>query len=63
MSIVRELSFRGIGATTTLLNFVWIGFFLTGFLAAVVQLLQGDLTIFSRVLTGLFDTAKTGFEI
>ncbi len=46
-----------------MLNFVWIGFFLTGFLAAVVQLLQGDLTIFSRVLTGLFDTAKTGFEI
>ena len=46
-----------------MLNFVWIAFFLAGFLAALVQLLQGDLTIFSRVLTGLFDTAKTGFEI
>jgi spore maturation protein SpmA len=26
-------------------------------------LLQGDLDIFTRVLTGLFDTAKTGFDI
>jgi spore maturation protein SpmA len=45
------------------LNFIWIAFFLVGFLAALVQLVQGDLAIFSRVLTGLFDTAKTGFEI
>jgi len=45
------------------LNIIWIAFFLVGFLAALVQLLQGDLAIFSRVLTGLFDTAKTGFEI
>jgi hypothetical protein len=28
-----------------------------------VQTLQGDLEIFSRLLTGLFDTAKTGFDI
>ena len=46
-----------------MLNLIWITFFLVGFLAALVQLLQGDLAIFSRVLTGLFDTAKTGFEI
>jgi spore maturation protein SpmA len=45
------------------LNFIWIAFVLVGFLAAVTQLLQGDLDIFSRVLTGLFDTAKTGFDI
>jgi spore maturation protein SpmA len=31
--------------------------------AALVQTLQGDLQIFSRLLTGLFDTAKTGFDI
>ncbi len=46
-----------------MLNVIWIAFFLVGFLAALVQTLQGDLAVFSRVLTGLFDTAKTGFEI
>jgi len=47
----------------TLLNRIWVAFILVGFIAAVVQLLQGDLEIFTRVLTGLFDTAKTGFDI
>lgn len=46
-----------------MLNIIWTGFFLVGFLAALIQLAQGDLEIFSRILTGLFDTAKTGFEI
>ena len=46
-----------------MLNKIWVAFFLVGFLAALAQLLQGDLDIFSRVLTGLFDTAKTGFDI
>ncbi len=46
-----------------MLNLIWIAFILVGFVAAVVQLLQGDLDIFTRVLTGLFDTAKTGFDI
>jgi spore maturation protein SpmA len=46
-----------------MLNLIWVGFILVGFLAALVQTLQGDLEIFSRVLTGLFDAAKTGFEI
>jgi spore maturation protein SpmA len=45
------------------LNRLWIAFILLGFVAAVVQTLQGDLEVFSRVLTGLFDTAKTGFDI
>ena len=45
------------------LNFIWIGFILVGFGVAVVRLLQGDLAIFSQVLTGIFDTAKTGFDI
>jgi len=45
------------------LNRIWVAFILIGFVAAVVQLLQGDLEIFTRVLTGLFDTAKTGFDI
>ncbi len=46
-----------------MLNFIWIAFILVGFVAALAQALQGDLEIFSRVLTGLFDTAKTGFDI
>ena len=46
-----------------MLNRIWVAFILVGFVAALVQLLQGDLDIFSRVLTGLFDTAKTGFDI
>ena len=46
-----------------MLNRIWVAFFLVGFVAALAQLLQGDLDIFTRVLTGLFDTAKTGFDI
>ncbi|MFZ2268793.1 MAG: nucleoside recognition domain-containing protein [Azonexus sp.] len=46
-----------------MLNRVWVSFILVGFAAALLQLLQGDLEIFSRLLTGLFDTARTGFEI
>lgn len=45
------------------LNFIWIGFFLIGFAVALARLFQGDLTIFTQVLTGIFDTAKTGFDI
>jgi len=45
------------------LNRIWVAFILVGFVAAVAQLLQGDLDIFARVLNGLFDPAKTGFEI
>ncbi len=46
-----------------MLNRIWVAFILIGFVAAVAQLLQGDLDIFARVLNGLFDTAKTGFDI
>ncbi|HEY1090118.1 MAG TPA: nucleoside recognition domain-containing protein [Burkholderiaceae bacterium] len=45
------------------LNIVWIGFFLVGFAVALVRLFQGDLTIFTQMLTGIFDMAKTGFDI
>jgi spore maturation protein SpmA len=46
-----------------MLNRIWTAFILVGFVAALAQLLQGDLDIFARVLNGLFDTAKTGFDI
>jgi spore maturation protein SpmA len=45
------------------LNLVWVGFVLVGLGVALLRTLQGDLTIFSQVLTGLFDTARTGFDI
>jgi len=45
------------------LNVVWVGFILVGFVVALVKLAQGDLGIFTRVMTALFDTAKTGFDI
>ena len=46
-----------------MLNLIWVAFILVGFVAALAQALQGDLDIFARVLNGLFDSAKTGFEI
>jgi spore maturation protein SpmA len=45
------------------LNVVWIGFILVGFVVALLRLAQGDTLIFSKVLTALFDSAKTGFDI
>lgn len=45
------------------LNLVWLGFFLSAFITAVVQLVQGDLTVLPRLLTAMFDSAKTGFDI
>jgi len=45
------------------LNRIWVGFILIGFAAALAHLAQGDFDVFTRVLTGLFDTAKTGFDI
>ena len=45
------------------LNFVWLGFFVSAFLAALVQTVLGDFSVFPRLMTALFDAAKTGFEI
>ena len=45
------------------LNVIWVGFILIGFVVALVRLAQGDVAIFTKVLTALFDTAKTGFDI
>jgi len=46
-----------------ILNAIWVAFILIGFVVALVRLAQGDVAIFTKVLTGLFDTAKTGFDI
>ena len=45
------------------LNFVWLGFFVSAFLIALWQLLQGDLEAFSRLLAALFDAAQSGFAL
>ena len=45
------------------LNYVWLGFFLSAFVAALVQTVGGDLGAFPRQLEALFGAAKTGFEI
>jgi spore maturation protein SpmA len=43
------------------LNYIWSGFFLIGFIAAVAQfLLSGDTEIFKRIVDGTFDSARTG---
>ena len=45
------------------LNFVWLGFFLVSFVAACVRLIGGDTTVFPAMLTSLFDSSRTAFEI
>jgi len=41
------------------LNYIWTGFFLVGFLAALVQwLFLGDTEIFKRIVDGTFESAK-----
>ena len=43
------------------LNYIWSGFFLVGFLAAVLQwLFLGDTDIFKRIIDGTFETARMG---
>lgn len=50
-------------ARSMVLNWVWVGFILVGFAAALLRLAQGEVGIFGKVLTGLFDSARTGFDI
>jgi spore maturation protein SpmA len=46
------------------LNYIWIAFFLIGFLVAVVQLIfAGNTQIFNELVNAVFSNAKTGFEI
>ena len=42
-----------------MLNYIWCGFFLVGFVAALVQwLFLGDADIFKKVIDGTFDSAR-----
>ncbi|RYE77488.1 MAG: hypothetical protein EOO80_10665 [Oxalobacteraceae bacterium] len=41
------------------LNYIWIGFFLVGFIAALAQwIFLGDTEIFKRIIDGTFDSSK-----
>ncbi len=43
------------------LNYIWIGFFLVGFVAALAQLVFfGDTEVFKRIIDGTFESAKMG---
>ena len=49
---------------TMALNYIWIAFFLIGFVVAVIRLIFfGDTEIFSQIMQGVFSDAKNGFEI
>ena len=42
------------------LNYIWIGFFLVGFIAALAQwIFLGDTEIFKRIIDGTFDSSKS----
>lgn len=46
------------------LNYIWIAFFLIGFIVALVRLIFfGDTEIFSQIMQGAFNDARKGFEI
>lgn len=46
------------------LNYIWISFFVVGFLVALCQLIfLGNTDIFPEMVTAVFDSSKTGFEI
>ena len=43
------------------LTYIWTGFFLVGFVAALAQwLVLGDISVFKRIIDGTFDSAKVG---
>ncbi len=46
-----------------ILNYIWIAFFVVGFIVAVIKAFTGDTGILTEMLTGIFGSAKTGFEI
>jgi len=46
------------------LNYIWIGFFIVGFLFALIQLIfLGNTQVFNDLVTAVFSNARTGFEI
>jgi spore maturation protein SpmA len=60
---MRAATLARLQSRAMVLNAIWVAFILVGFAVALVKLFQGDVLVFSKILTGLFDTAKTGFDI
>ena len=60
--MVLFIIFR-IFATTMVLNYIWIAFFVIAFIFAIIGLLMGDTTIFPKIVDSTFDSSKNAFEI
>lgn len=46
------------------LNYIWVAFFAIGFIVAIITAaITGNADIMSNMMNGMFDSAKTGFEI
>lgn len=46
------------------LNYIWVAFFIIGFVVALFKvILEGDMSVFADMMNGMFDSAKTGFNI
>jgi spore maturation protein SpmA len=46
------------------LNYIWVGFFLSAFVIGIVKLvIFHDVEVFSNIINATFEYAKTGFEI
>ena len=51
-------------ASTMVLNYIWIAFFLIAFVVALVKLVFfGDATVFPAMMDSTFSSSKTAFEI
>ena len=47
-----------------LLNYIWAGFFIAGFVLGMIQwLFLGDTEVFARIMDAVFSRAKLGFEL
>lgn len=49
--------------TINMLNKIWAGFIITGFVAALIRAFTGDTTVFADIVGSTFTSAKTAFEI
>lgn len=46
------------------LNYIWIAFFLTAFVVALIRLVfLGDTQVFPEIINSTFNSSKTAFEI
>jgi len=46
------------------LNYIWVGFIIIAFIVALYKLIfEGDMNVFTEIISSTFSSAKTGFEI